>query len=145
SIAGVLVGFYGAYSTYPKLATWLNGFVSSPAYRYIIAFFAAFVSIYLIIGFLGVVLRHLFKAAALGWADRVLGGTFAMVKAVLIVSVLLVGLTAFLPKNASVMTHSRIAPLISGASEKLAAAVPPELKNKFNNNIKALKETWKKL
>lgn len=145
SIAGVLVGFYGAYTTYPQLAAWLRGFVSSPSYRYIIAFFVAFVSIYLVVGFVGVVLKHLFKAAALGWADRVLGGTFAMVKAVLIVSVLLVGLTAFLPKNASVITHSRIAPLVSGASEKLVAAVPPELKQKFNNNIKALRESWKKL
>jgi membrane protein required for colicin V production len=68
-----------------------------------------------------------------------------MVKAILIVSVLLIALTAFLPKNAPVMTHSRIAPHVSATSEKLVAAVPLEMREEFRDKIKALKESWETL
>lgn len=143
SIAGVLVGFYGAYTYYPLLAGWLSQFIANRAYRCIISFFLAFIAIFLIIGFLGVILKHVFKATALGWADRILGATFAMVKALLIVSVMLVALTAFLPNNSPVMRHSRLAPYVSAASEKMVAAVPLDMKEKFRHNIKALKESWR--
>ncbi len=145
SIVGVFIGFYGAYTYYPVLARWLSQLITNKSYLYIISFFVAFTLIFLAIGFIGVILKHIFKATALGWADRVLGGTFAVVKAVLIVSVLLIALTAFLPKNAPVMIHSRIAPHITTASEKMAAAVPLDMKEKFRDNIKVLKESWRKL
>ena len=145
SIVGVFVGFYGAYTYYPLIAKWLSQVITNRSYLYIISFFIAFTVIFLIIGFLGVVLKHVFKATALGWADRILGGTFAIVKAILIVSVMLIALTAFLPKNAPVMAHSRIAPHVSATSEKMAAAVPSEMKERFRDNIKALKESWDKL
>jgi membrane protein required for colicin V production len=145
SIVGVFVGFYGAFTYYPLIAKWLSQVITNRSYLYIISFFLAFTVIFIAIGFLGVVLKHVFRAASLGWADRILGGTFAMVKAILIVSVLLIALTAFLPKNAPVMRDSRIAPHVSAASEKMAAAVPLEMKEKFRDNISALKESWNKL
>jgi len=144
SIVGVLIGFYGAYTYYPLIAKWLSQLITNRSYLYIISFFLAFTVIFLAIGFVGMVLKHVFKATALGWVDRVLGGAFAFVKAILIVSVLLIALTAFLPKNAPVMTNSRIAPHVSAASEKMVAAVPLEMKERFYDNIEALKESWDK-
>ena len=145
SIVGVLVGFYGAYTYYPLIAKWLSQLIANKSYLNIISFFVVFTVVFFVIGFLGVILKHIFKSASLGWIDRVLGGTFAMVKALLIVSVLLIALTAFLPKNAPVMMNSRIAPHVSATSEKMVAAVPLEMKEEFRNNIKALKESWEKL
>lgn len=142
SILGVLVGFYGAYTYYPLIAKWLSQLIANRSYLYIISFFLAFTVIFLAIGFIGMVLKHVFKATALGWVDWVLGGAFALVKAMLIVSVLIIALTTFLPKNAPVMTNSRIAPHVSAASEKMVAVVPSEMKEKFHDNIEALKESW---
>lgn len=144
SIVGVLVGFYGAYTYYPLIAKWLSQLIANKSYLYIISFFLAFSVIFFVIGFVGVVLKHIFKVSSLGWVDRILGGAFAVVKAILIVSVLLVALTAFLPKNAPVITNSRIAPHVSTASEKMAAAIPLEMKERFHENIEALKESWDK-
>jgi membrane protein required for colicin V production len=144
SVVGVFGGFYGAYTFYPLLAGWLSRLIANRAYLNIISFFLAFTIIFLAIGFAGVILKHLFRAAALGWADRILGGTFAMVKAVLIVSVLLIPLMAFLPKDSAVIKNSRIAPYVSATSEKLVAAVPMEMREKFRDNVKALKASWKK-
>ena len=145
SILGVFIGFYAAYIYYPILARWLSDLIANRSYSQIISFFLIFVAVLLAVGFVGMILRHLLKAAALGWADRILGGTFAMVKAVLIVSVLLIALTTFLPENAPVIKNSLLAPRVSAISEKLVAVVPGEMKERFRNNIKALRISWKKL
>ena len=145
SIVGVFIGFYGAYTYYPLVAVWLSSLIANKSYLSIISFFLIFTILLLAVGFVGVILKHIFKAAALGWADRILGGTFAMVKAVLIISVLLIALTTFLPANSPLMKHSQLAPHVSSTSEKLVAIVPEKMKQRFHDNIKALKESWKKL
>jgi len=142
SIVGVFIAFYGAYTYYPVVGGWFSTLISNPAYRAITAFLLVFVTILLVIGVVGVVLRHIFKLASLGWADRVIGGVFAVVKGLLIVSVLLIALTAFLPKNAPVLRHSQLTPHIIAASETLVAAVPEDMKTSFRNKIKVLKESW---
>jgi membrane protein required for colicin V production len=81
---------------------------------------------------------------ALGWADRVLGGTFGLVKAILIASLLLVPLTTFLPKESSLIRDSVLTPYVMTISEKIVVIVPKEMKKKFADNIKPLKEAWKK-
>jgi len=145
SIVGVFVGFYSAYTYYPLLAKWLSQIIADQAWLYIISFFFVFVLIFFVVGFVGVILKHVFKTAALGWVDRVLGGSFALIKAVLIVSVLLVALTAFLPQNTPLIQQSRIAPHVTGASEKLISAVPTDMKRRFQDNLTALKKSWRKL
>lgn len=142
SIVGVFIAFYGAYTYYPVVGGWFSTLISNPAYRAITAFLLVFVTILLVVGVVGVVLRHIFKLASLGWADRVIGGVFAVVKGLLIVSVLLIALTAFLPKNAPVLRHSQLTPHIIATSETLVAAVPEDMKTSFRNKIKVLKESW---
>ena len=145
SIVGVFMGFYAAYTYHPVLAKWLSQLITNKSYLNIFSFFLTFTIVFLAIGFAGVILKHLFKAAAFGWADRILGGTFAIVKAVLIVSVLLVALTTFLSKNSPLIKNSVLAPHVSTLAEKMAMAVPKEMKEKFRDNIKTLKASWKKL
>jgi membrane protein required for colicin V production len=145
SILGVFIGFYAAYIYYPILAGWLSDLIANRSYAHIVSFFIIFIAVLLAVGFVGMILRHLLKAAALGWADRILGGTFAIFKAVLIISVLLIALTTFLPKNAPVIKNSLLAPRVSALSEKLVAVVPGEMKERFRDNIKALRASWEKL
>jgi membrane protein required for colicin V production len=147
SIVGVFVGFYAAYTYYPLVAKWLSRLITitNKSYLDIMSFFLSFTIIFLAIGFVGVILKQLCKAAVLGWADRILGGTFAIVKAVLIASVLLVALTTFLPKNSPVIRDSVLAPHTSVVAEQLTVIIPKEMKKKFGDNIKSLKAIWKKL
>lgn len=145
SIVGVFVGFYAAYTYYPLVGNWLSDLITNKSYLNIASFFIAFSIVFLAVGLVGVVLKYLCKTVALGWADRVLGGTFGILKAVLIVSVLLVPLMTFLPQNPPVIKDSLLAPHVSIISEKIIAIVPKEMKQKFGDNINALKEAWKKL
>ncbi len=145
SIVGVFAGFYAAYTYYPLLAGWLSRLIADKPYLNIISFFLTFTIIFLAVGLAGVILKQLLKTAVLGWADRILGATFAIAKAVLIVSVLMVALATFLPKNSPVMSNSVLAPHVSAISEFFIAVVPDDMKAKFSDNIKSLKASWKKL
>ena len=145
SIVGVFVGFFAAFTFYPEVGDWLSGFFNNKSYLNIFSFLIIFTFMFLAVGFVGVILKNLLKGFALGWADRILGGTLGFVKAVLIVSVLLVSLTAFLPKKSPVIKDSFLAPHLITLSEKMVGVVPEEMKKKFGDNIKELKDTWKKL
>lgn len=145
SIVGVFVGFYAAYTYYPIVADRLSFLITNKSYLNIVSFFITFSILFLAVGFVGIVFKYLLKAVAMGWADRILGGTFGFVKAVLIVSVLLVPLTTFLPKRSPFIKNSFLAPRVSAISEKMVAVVPKEMKQKFNDNINVLKKAWKKL
>jgi membrane protein required for colicin V production len=114
SIIGVFVGFYGGYMYYPLLARWLSNLIADKPYLNIISFLLTFTILFIAIGSVGVILKHL------------------------------IPITAFLPKNSPVIKHSIIAPHVSLASEKIVAAVPRDLKEKFRDNIKSLKASWKK-
>jgi len=144
SIIGVFVGFYAAYTYYPLLAKVLSQLITNKSYLNIISFLLAFTILFLSVSFLGIILKHIFKAAALGWMDHILGGAFGIAKALLIVSVLLVGLTVFLPKNSPFISNSLLVPHVSIISEKMATVIPKEMKAKFRRNIRALKGSWAK-
>jgi membrane protein required for colicin V production len=143
SIVGVFVGFYIAYNYYSVVANVISRFFTNQAYLNIVSFFLAFTILFLAVGLVGVILKRVFKLVALGWADRLLGATFGFVKAVLIVSILLVPLTAFLPKKSSIVKDSRLAPYATAISQVMVTVVPEEMKEKFGDNINALKEAWK--
>ena len=149
SIVGVFVGFFVAYNFYPVVAVLISRFFANKAYLNIVSFFLAFTVLFLAVGLVGVILKHLFKAVALGWLDRVLGAAFGFIKAVLIVSVLLVPLTTYLPQRSPVIKDSFLAPYATKISQVLVtvvpSVVPEEMKDKFHENINALKETWKDL
>lgn len=145
SIIGVFVGFFAAYTYYPIVGNWLSRLITNKSTLNIVSFLITFTIVFLAVGFIGILLKHAFKALSLGWFDRIFGGTFGLVKAVLIVSVLLVPLMTFLPQKSSIIKDSFLAPHVSTLSEKMIAVVPKEMKQKFGENIKALKDSWKKL
>ena len=94
------------------------------------------------VNILGMVIKYVMKIAYMGWADRICGVIFGLVKGILIVSILFLLLTAFLPKDAGVMHKSLFAPYISRVSEKLAKVVSKEMKTNFTARLKDLKKAW---
>ena len=145
SIVGVFVGFFVAYNYYPIVAHVLSRFIVNKSHLNIVSFFLVFTVLFFAVGLVGLILKHVFKAVAIVWADRILGGTFGLVMAILIVSVLLVPLTTFLPQKSPIIKDSFLAPYVIIISEKMVAFVPKDMKEEFGDNINALREAWKKL
>jgi membrane protein required for colicin V production len=142
SIVGVLGGFYAAYTYYPRLAKIMSSWISNPGYLNILSFMIIFCVVLIIISILGIIIKYLLNIAFLGWVDRICGAGFSLLKGVLIVSVVLLILTAFLPQGAALVKQSLLAPHVVLVSEKMSKVVSKDMKHAFTENLKELKKTW---
>jgi len=144
SIVGVFAGYYCACNFYKPLSEIVQewNIISNPAYIKIIVFFCLFCIVFILIGLIGVVIRYLLRELFISWVDTAFGGGFGMAKGVLITSVLLIPLTAFLPDDDRLMKESVLAPHVTVISRKMVSMVPEHLKEKFNHNVDQLKSFW---
>jgi membrane protein required for colicin V production len=143
SVVGVLAGFYAAYTYYLQLSKFLSRWMINEAYVNILSFLIIFCCIFFIISMIGVVIKYVLNIAFMGWFDRICGIGFGLLKGVLIVSVLLIIFTAFLPKGTPFIKESVLAPHVSVVSEKMAKVVSKDMKREFSNKIKEMRKFWK--
>ena len=143
SIIGVLAGFYAAYSYYSLLAKPLAHWISSTPYLNILSFMIIFCVIFILISILGIIIKYLLNIAFLGWIDRICGAGFGIIKGTLIVSVVLISLTAFLPKGAPIVKNSLLSPHVTLISEKMVKIVSKDMKHLYEAKAKEFKKAWK--
>ncbi len=142
SILGVIGGFFAAYLYYEPVAGWLTALVSNPGYRKILAFMILFCGVLIVVNLIAIVLKYLLNLIFLGWLDRLGGVGFGLVKGVLIVSVVFMALTAFLPKGAPIIKDSVGAPYVAWVSEHLATTLSSDIKREFALKLGELKKAW---
>ena len=143
SIIGVLGGFYSGYTYYPIVSDYLREWIKNPAYLDILSFLLLFFGVFFLIAILGVIIKYLLNISSLGWTDRIGGVLLGSMKGLLIVSSLLVALTAFLPKGSTFIKESKLAPYSIVVSEKLSELISQDMKNKYAEKSKELKKIWK--
>jgi membrane protein required for colicin V production len=83
------------------------------------------------------------NVAFLGWVDRACGLGFGLIKGFLIITVLFIILTTFLPKGAPLIKKSVLAPHVIWISEKMVNVVPKEMKKDFLGKLDEFKKAWK--
>jgi membrane protein required for colicin V production len=142
SIVGVLAGYYAAYSYYSEIAKLLSSWMTNSAYVNILSFLVIFCAVFFIVSILGVIIKYALNIAFLGWFDRICGSLFGSIKGVLIVAVLVVIFTAFLPQGSSFIKDSVLAPHVTTISEKLVKFVSKDLKQQFSSKIEHVKKFW---
>lgn len=142
SIVGVLGGVYAAYTYYPQVAGLLARWITNTGYLNIISFLILFATVCLAVSIACVILKYLMNITFLGWIDRIGGGIFAAAKGVLITAVLILVLTAFLPKNANTLRRSMIARYMMQFSAVLIQVAPKEMKHSFGTKMEELNKTW---
>ena len=143
SIVGVLGGFYAAYTYYSILAGLLAGLIHDTSYLNILSFLIIFCGVLIVVGVLGVIIKYLLNIAFLGWVDRIGGVVFGALKGILIVSILFITLTAFLPTGTALIKNSALAPHVSWISEQMANVISKEMKQDFKAKLGELKKAWK--
>ncbi|UCF89908.1 MAG: CvpA family protein [Desulfobacterales bacterium] len=143
SIMGVLGGFYAAYTYYPLVARLLARLISDPAYLNIASFLAIFGSVIIVVSILGIIIKYLLSIAFMGWVDRCFGLGFGFLKSVLIIAVLFIALTTFLPAGSPFIKESLLAPRVVWVSEKMAKVVPKGMKRDFGAKLEVFKKAWK--
>lgn len=143
SVVGVLAGFYAAYTYYMGIAKLLSHWMVNTSSINILSFLIIFCFVFLIISMVGVIIKYMLNIAFMGWFDRICGAVFGLLKGVLIVSVMLIIFTAFLPKGAPFVKDSILAPHVTLVSEKMAKVVSQDMKQQFSTKIEELKRSWK--
>ncbi len=143
SIVGVFGGFYAAYTYYIKVGKLFSSWISNTSYLNILSFLIIFCGVFIIISIIGVIIKYLLNIAFLGWVDHIFGAGFGAIKGILIVSMLLMILTAFLPKNTPLIKNSLLSPIIASVSGKMSKVVSKDMKREFVAKIEEYKKAWK--
>ncbi|MBC2711052.1 MAG: CvpA family protein [Desulfosarcina sp.] len=142
SIVGVLGGFFAAYTYYPHVARLISPWISNPAYLNILSYMSIFSVVVIVVGILAVVIKYLINIAYLGWVDRVSGALFGVIKGGLVICVLFIVFTAFLPKGAPFIKNATLSPYVATVSEVMATVVSKDMKENFVLKIKELRKSW---
>jgi len=143
SIVGVFGGFYAAYTYFMKVGKLFSSWISNISYLNILSFLIIFCGVFIIISIIGVIIKYLLNIAFLGWVDHICGVGFGTIKGILIVSMLLMILTAFLPKNTPLIKNSLLSPIIASVSGKMSKVVSKDMKREFVAKIEEYKKAWK--
>ena len=142
SIIGVMGGLYFA-STYQKeMAAFLKTRIQGVPYMDVLSYFLIFCGVLIVVNLLGTLIKYLLKIVFLGWADRSFGALFGGIKGLAIISVILIGLVAFLPKDASLLKESTLAPHAANLTTVLIHMVPMDMKAVVAKRIDAFKNDW---
>ena len=130
SLASLFVGVWAAFRFSTVIAEWLNGFLQLDQKIVNIAAFALTVILaVLLLTLLGKLITKTLKLAALGWANRLLGLVFALLKAALIIGLLIFVLLIFATAVRQVRRASACDTPIAAVAD-LTAPVPAPLKSK---------------
>ncbi len=135
-IVGVVAGFYGAQTYYPMVSVHIQKWIENSGICDIAAFFVLFCAILIVISLVSVLIRKILKLVFLGWVDRTFGLIFGATKGILIVSVLLIMITSFLPKNTNILAGSKFSPHVAKVSEALSIFVAKNTRKDFLKQIK---------
>ena len=142
ALLSILLGFLGASYGFAPVSNWLKGWVENPILSRILGFALIFVILSLAIILLGRALSRAVKKTGLRWADRLGGGAFGLIKAILLVSIILLVLTAFLPSNSKLLSESKVSPSILPVSRGLSWLALEKLGGLYADKERDLKRFW---
>lgn len=142
SFLAIIFGFVGASYGYTYVAKWLSQWVHNEFIAILLGFLILLVVISLAISLLGRILSGLVKKAHLSWADRTGGAAFGFLKAVLLIAIFSLVLTAFLPSKSKILYESRIAPVALTIAGGLSILCPERLQDLYAEKEKTLRKYW---
>jgi membrane protein required for colicin V production len=142
SFLAIILGFFGASYGYSRVAAWLKGWVQQETVAQIISFAVLFLLVALGVSFLGSLLSKAIHKGGLGWADRMGGAAFGFLKAILLIAIILLALTAFLPPRSKLLLESKISPAALSIARGLSFLVPDKFQSLYAQKERELKKYW---
>jgi membrane protein required for colicin V production len=142
SLLSLIFGFIAASYGYAIPVQWLQAWGINETMAKIIAFIALLILIAFAISWIGKGFSRLVQKMDLRWADHAAGAAFGFLKAMLLIAILLLVLTAFLPSQTDILSGSKVAPAALAVTRVLAFFVPQNLRDLYLEKEKNLKEYW---
>jgi membrane protein required for colicin V production len=142
SLLAIILGFFGATYGYLAMANWLRRWMGNETLAQVLGFAILFFLIALGLGLLGRALSRLLKKMDLSWADRMGGAAFGFIKAIFLIAIILLVLTAFLPSRSKLLSESRVSSVALTIARQLSYLVPEKLRTLYHLKEKELKKYW---
>jgi len=143
SLVGVIAGLFVAAANYGAAAIWIERVVANPAIANLIAFLVIAMAVMVLTGLAGRLLRHVVRAVGLGIVDRLLGAAFGLARGCIVITLVLMGVVAFLPRQ-NWLVSSRLAPLFLSAAHGGSLVVPFALGQDIRQGLDSLRWTQRK-
>jgi membrane protein required for colicin V production len=138
SLAGVFLGLFIAAANYGGFALWVLRVVHNREAANLIAFLLIVLVVMVVASIVGRLLRGLFRSVGLGIVDRLLGAVFGLVEGCVVVTLVLMGIVAFLPRQ-DWLSNSRLAPVFLTAAHGGSQVVPFALGEEIRQGLQALR------
>lgn len=140
SLAGALIGLVLASWNYQRLLPWITHWIHSVPAAEALSFLLIALGVMLLAGILGRVIRWSVHAIGLGWADRLLGAIFGIVKGCVVITIIVVVIAAFFPQ-ASWFRNSRLAPGFLSAAHSISIAAPQDFQQRIRKGVDTLRNS----
>lgn len=146
SILAAIIGLIGASRFYEKLSLLilLKNFGLNEQVSNVLSFFILFVIIFIVVILVGKLIHKFIQAIFLGWINRLGGIGLGFIRGIIISSIIIIILTITLSVKSPILTQSRLIPHIISISKALLSLVPEDLKSRFIEQEKKLREFWEK-
>ncbi len=136
SLSGAVVGYLLASWQHARVAAWYAPYVKSDAVADAAAFLTIFVLVMVLAGMLGRFLSGVLKESGLRWIDRLLGAVFGLVRGIVVATVVVMALVAFVPES-RVLAGSAFGPYVLMTGRMVARVAPQEVRERFLKAIAA--------
>src|SRR5579862_6395816 len=144
TMAGLVLGYLLAAWKYRRLAEWFETFLKNPWLAEILSFLIIFFAIVLLFGIAARIARWIMKEAGLSGFDRFLGALLGLLRGGLMVSVILMGMTAFEPAS-KLLHESEMAPYFLVVGRAAIWLAPSELRARFHEGLDLIHQAPQKL
>lgn len=144
SILGLVLGFVLANSYHAEVSPLLEAQLGGPGLANLAAYLGIFLGTVTVVFLIASLLRKILKLIMLGWLDSIGGGALGVFKGLLLCSIIVMALTAFLPAKAEILATSQIVPHINTFNTLLSNALPKEMRDQFLERSRELQLEWEK-
>ena len=139
ALAGAVAGYIAAAWGYKQAGEWYLPHVKTAEIANLAGFLTILFAVMIVAGMAGRFVRWAMKEVGLRWVDRLLGAAFGLVRGAVIVTVVLLGLTAFDPGSRA-LRDSRLAGYFLVAGRGASWVAPSEVRRKFREGLAMLRQ-----
>ena len=139
ALSALLIGLFGAFLLARAFAPILPELFGSAAVTQVVFFLLCFLLLHVFISLVGAVVSRFLRAAALGWADHLLGFVFGVVRGTVLAILLLVGLSFVLPAHHPLFAGSRGCALADGPVRVFAELLPEKAREALQERYRTLR------
>jgi membrane protein required for colicin V production len=139
SLIGLVLGLLVASWDYQKLTPWMGQWIHTPSLNQALSFIAIALGVMIVAGIAGRMVRWSVKSVGLGWADRLAGAAFGLIKGCALVTIAVMVIAAFWP-GATWFRQSRFAPEFLSMARRAAVVAPAELGDRIRSGVDVLRK-----